>query len=108
MARSTCNPNRDAPRGMQKFEVIRSTIKDSVGQYCVPGDMAILNKKMAKSLLDKNWIKVALPEFDDADDEDEQAKSADGVGADAEKLAKVETFASTSSPGRRTRSSSDT
>ena len=72
MARSTCDPKRVMPKGMLRFEVIRSNIRDSVGQYCAPGDLAILDKKTAKGYLDRNYIKVALPEFDieDGDDTD--------------------------------------
>lgn len=78
MARSTCDNKREAPKGMMKFEVIRTAIKDSVGQYCLPGDMAILDKKLAKDYLDKNLIKVALPEFDDDDKDDGDTSDEDG------------------------------
>ena len=76
MARSTCNPNAEVPKGMMKFEVIRSTIRDSIGQYCVPGDMAVLTPRHAKSYLNMNYIKVALPEgFADDDDEQDEANA---------------------------------
>jgi len=96
MARSTSDPKIKAPKGMMKFEVIRSTIKDSLGQYCLPGDMAILKKDLAQRYLDMNLIKVALPEFDfDANaghDDEESAKEeypepGDGDGTSADEQA---------------------
>lgn len=71
MAKSTSNPNREVPKGMMRFEVIRSNIKDSVGQYCVPGDFAILTKEHAQGYLDSNHIKVALPDFGELDGEED-------------------------------------
>jgi len=78
MARSTCNPNRQPPKGMMHFEVIRSTVRDSVGQYCVPGDMAILDKKTAQAYHNRNFIRPKLPDFDmgDADDADDQEEGS--------------------------------
>lgn len=75
MARSTCNPHVDVPKGMMRFEVINSNIKDSLGQYCVPGDMAVLDKRHAQGYLDQNLIKVVLPDFgvdDESDTSDEK------------------------------------
>lgn len=77
MAKSTCNPNADIPKGMMKFETIRSGIKDSLGQYCLPGDMAVMDKKLAQHYLDLNFIKVALPDFDEDDDASGSKDTAD-------------------------------
>ena len=86
MARSTCNPNVEAPKGMMKFEVIKTTIRDSLGQFCVVGDMAVLDKKAAKGYLDANMIKVMLPEFDepedDADDKADDSTTDDSGSED--------------------------
>ena len=101
MARSTCDQNAKVPKGMMKFEVINSTIKDKLGQYCVPGDMAVLDKKMAKGYLDKNFIKVALPEFDIPDGEDTDTSDEDG--ADASERAASESAAGASLTARRAR-----
>jgi len=96
MARSTSDPKIKAPKGMMKFEVIRSTIKDSLGQYCLPGDMAILKKDLAQRYLDMNLIKVALPEFDfdanaghDAEEPAaaEHSEPGDGDGTSADEQA---------------------
>lgn len=77
MARSTCNPDVEAPEGTMKFEVIRSTIRDSIGQYCVPGDMAVLTPKHAKSYLNANYIRVPLPAgFADEDESDDDEANA--------------------------------
>lgn len=94
MAKSTCNPDTDVPKGMKRFEVIRSTVKDCLGQYCVPGDMAVLNKDLAQGYLDKNFIRVALPDFDEPEDE------TDGKSAtkDASEERKDEGGAANSAP----------
>ena len=77
MARSTCNPDVEVPEGMMKFEVIRSTIRDSIGQYCVPGDMAVLTPRHAKSYLQANYIRVPLPAgFADAEESDDDEANA--------------------------------
>jgi hypothetical protein len=68
---------------MKKFEVIRSTIKDSVGQYCVPGDKAILDKTTAEGYLKANFIRVELPDFDEPeDDTKDESDTSDENGAD--------------------------
>lgn len=77
MARSTCNPNLEAPEGMMKFKVIRSTVRDSVGQFCVPGDKAILTPQLARYYLDQDYIKVDLPEgFADEVESEQDASDA--------------------------------
>lgn len=83
MAKSTCDPNAEVPKGMKRFKVIRSTIKDSLGQYCVPGDYAVLKKEIAKGYLDKNFIQVELPDFDESDEGDEnEGDTTDSAPAD--------------------------
>jgi hypothetical protein len=57
---------------MLKFRVVKSTIRDNLGQYCEPGDMAVLNKKTAEGYLNRDVIKVVLPDFD-LDDPVEEA-----------------------------------
>ena len=104
MAKSTCDPNAEVPKGMMKFEVIRSTIRDSLGQYCEPGDMAVLTKKIAKGYLDKNWIKVALPEFDDDGDESD---TTDEGGADAAERTEAATSPRRGTAERRARIAAD-
>ena len=68
MARSTRNGELDLddlPAGHKAFKVINTTIRDSLGAYCVAGEMAVLNKRDATAYLKKNMIQVALPEFED-------------------------------------------
>ncbi|MDJ0827906.1 MAG: hypothetical protein QNJ16_20665 [Rhodobacter sp.] len=77
MARSTSDPNLRPPKGMHKVKVIRTTIKDSLGQYCVDGDFAILKKDEAQHYLDLNMVRVELPDLDDESDTDESADGAD-------------------------------
>lgn len=83
MARSTCNNNKTPPKGMKSFEVIHTTIKDSVGQYCGPGDMAILTEKAAKKYLKENHIRVALPDFD-VEENNDTATGSESTGGKVE------------------------
>lgn len=101
MAKSTSNPNVAIPKGMMRFEVIRSAIKDSIGQYCVPGDYAVLTKSHAQSYLDNNFIKVALPEFDD---ESADNDTVDEDGKNSSERAEAESNSSQRDGKRRTRS----
>lgn len=100
MARSTRNGYLDAsdiPAGMRPFEVVGATIKDSTGAYCVQGEMALLNRKLADVYLKRNMIKVALPDdFNDdttkkavsgKGDKDATVKPADGQGAETKAAA---------------------
>lgn len=82
MARSTVSSDTTLapPRGLKRFRVIRSTIKDDEGNYCAPGDLAALGKASAKHYLDLNLIRVELPEFDD-----EKTPASQGDKADASK-----------------------
>lgn len=53
---------------LRPFKVIRSTIKDSLGRYVGErnteegGDIAYLDKETAQVYLNKNFIRVELPE----------------------------------------------
>ena len=71
MAKSTSNPNVEVPKGMAQFPVLKTNIRDSIGQYCNPGDMAVLTKRDAQSYLDRGCIKVKLPDLFDEDEPDE-------------------------------------
>lgn len=87
MARSTCSPDDKCPSGMKAFRVLRSTIRDSASRYCVPGDLAFLSRKEAQDYLNKNFIRVELPTFDDDDGGQSQTEAADdvsGSGSDGE------------------------
>ena len=101
MARSTCNPDIEVPKGMMRFEVIRSTIRDSIGQYCAPGDFAVLTKKDAQSYLTRNWIRVALPEFDT--DGPDESDTADSSGEDSAERAQATSDTGGSAGEGRTR-----
>lgn len=93
MARSTVNPSVEIPKGMHKFEVIRTTIRDSLGQYCVPGDMAVLDRDSAQAYLDKNLIKVQLPDFDAEESNGEDASdTANADGEDETQRTEVESY----------------
>jgi hypothetical protein len=108
MAKSTCNPNVNIPKGMMKFEVIRSTIRDSLGQYCVPGDMAVLDKNTAQGYLDKNYIRVALPDFDVDDEPTEEADhSSEEVGEDEAERSEASSDTGPSRRQRRTRAAAN-
>lgn len=102
MAKSTASDGKKLPKGMMAFRVIRSTIKDSLGNYCTVDDMAVLDKKLAQHYLDNKFIRVELPDFDEDDfdgnepdtdkepddptgTEGERGKSADGNSTDDQK-----------------------
>lgn len=53
---------------MLEFEVIRTEIRDSMRNYCKPGDMAMLTEADAQAYLDMGCIKPTLPDFGEADE----------------------------------------
>lgn len=85
MARSTSSKDVDVPKGMMRFRVIGATIKDSLGQYCVSGDYAVLTKTVAEKYQADGNIKVELPKFDtdegDGSVEVSGKNNDDGAGA---------------------------
>jgi len=109
MAKSTCNPNVELPKGMLRFKVLEATIRDSLGQFCTEGDLAVLSKKDAQVYLDRNHIRVELPDFEDADEpsEPEADNPSEEVGEDETERSETPSASSASGRQRGRRSSSD-
>ena len=87
MAKSSRNGElpEDLPKGMHAFKVLKTTIKDSLCDYCEVGEMAVLDKKLATHYLKLEMIQVELPDFDDGDTnagakQSDQTAAAAGAG----------------------------
>ncbi len=55
-------PDEEKKLVTKPYEVIRSQIRDSLGIYREPGEYAELTREHAKDYLEKNFIRLELPE----------------------------------------------